>query len=74
MPGTGILCDGLRPIDVDIDDPVIAATMCRYIEQQHGDVPYRYRDGSPRRLYLCRADQGEPRKSYVVNEQTKYQS
>jgi len=71
MPGTGILCDGLRPIDVDIDDPILAAAMCAYIEQTYGSAPYRYRHGSPRRLYLFRADQGEPRKRYVVNEQTK---
>lgn len=72
MPYTGILCDGLRPIDVDIDDPILAAAMCAYIEQTYGAAPYRYRDGSPRRLYLFSADQREPSKSYVVNEKIKY--
>jgi hypothetical protein len=44
--------------------------MCDYIERTYGIAPCRFRAGSPRRLYLFRADQGEPRKSYVVNDQT----
>jgi hypothetical protein len=71
MPGTGLLCDGLRAVDVDLDDPLLAATMHAYITDNFGAVPYRYREGSPRRVWLFRADDGEPRKAYVVNEHTK---
>jgi hypothetical protein len=66
--GTGILCDGLRAIDVDLDDPILAKAMCDYIEQIYGVAPFRWRRGCPRRVYLFRADQGEPRKCYVVND------
>lgn len=69
-PGTGILCDGLRAIDIDIDDPALAVEAQRIVES-YGYAPYRYRHGSARRLYLFRAADGEPAKSYVANRQTK---
>jgi hypothetical protein len=70
MPGTGIYTAGLRPVDVDLDDPVLAAAMCAYVEAL-GPAPYRYRAGSPRRLYLFRAAEGSPKKLYVCHEPSK---
>ena len=40
---TGILCDGLRVIDVDIDDPELAGSVRSLIVATFGDVPIRYR-------------------------------
>lgn len=70
-PYEGIVTDGLRPIDGDIDDRTRMAALHEYIQARLGDVPYRYRDGSPRKLYLFRAAEGQPSKRYVVNEATK---
>jgi hypothetical protein len=65
LPGvlnTGILCDGLRPIDFDIDDPTIASR-CRAIAlSMFGEAPIRMRRDSPRCLVLYRAAEGMPRK------------
>jgi Protein of unknown function (DUF3987)/Primase C terminal 2 (PriCT-2)/Bifunctional DNA primase/polymerase, N-terminal len=57
---TGILADGLRPIDLDIDDPE-KARRCRALAiSTLGDAPTRTRQGSPRSLMLYRAADGEP--------------
>ena len=57
---TGILADGLRPIDLDIDDPE-KARRCRALAISIlGDAPTRTRQGSPRSLMLYRAAAGEP--------------
>jgi P4 family phage/plasmid primase-like protien len=59
---TGILCDGLRPIDFDIDDGDVAR-QCRAIAfDMLGEAPIRTRRGSPRCLMLYRAAIGEPSK------------
>ena len=59
---TGILCDGLRPIDYDIDDRDLAH-QCRAIAVgMFGEAPIRTRRGSSRCLMLYRAAVGEPSK------------
>jgi hypothetical protein len=69
-PGTGLLCDGLRVIDIDIDDPAIARQICDFLGQ-FGPAPYRFRQNSARRVYLYRADHGEPSKTALVNPLTQ---
>ncbi len=58
---TGILSDGLRAIDIDIDDPVIAAEVEAIARRLLGRGPTRYRADSPRMLILYRAAEGEPK-------------
>ena len=44
---TGILCDGLRAVDVDIDDAGIAMDVQRWLLDRTGhEAPMRYRHGS----------------------------
>lgn len=59
---TGLLCDGLRGIDVDIDDPDRAADVRALIFDMLGDAPQRTRPNSPRFMALFRAADGAPRK------------
>ena len=59
---SGILCDGLRPIDFDIDDQDIARQCCSIATDMFGEAPIRMRKGSPRCLMLYRAAAGEPSK------------
>ncbi len=63
---TGILCDGLRPVDSDIDDPVKARQVDALAEQILGPTLVRRRAGSPRPLRLYRAAEGEPSKREIV--------
>src|SRR5262249_7122622 len=59
---TGILCDGLRPIDIDIDEPSRADEVERLALSMLGPTPIRFRADSARRLLLYRAADGEPGK------------
>jgi len=62
---TGILCDGLRAIDLDIDNPTLAQR-CRAIAiQMFGEAPIRSRRGSPRCLLVYRASAGQPHKQTI---------
>ncbi len=64
---TGILADGLRPIDIDIDNSELAHA-CRDVAlQMFGEAPMRIRQGSPRCLLLYRAAEGEPHHGGVVS-------
>jgi hypothetical protein len=63
---TGILCDGLRCIDIDIDDLMVASGCAEIARKMFGAAPARYRNNSPRRLLLYRAAVGEPSKRVVV--------
>jgi Protein of unknown function (DUF3987)/Primase C terminal 2 (PriCT-2)/Bifunctional DNA primase/polymerase, N-terminal len=63
---TGILCDGLRPIDLDIDDPDIAHRCRALATEMLGDAPIRTRQRSPRSLMLYRAATGEPVKRAIT--------
>jgi len=59
---TGILCDGLRAIDVDVDDPELVRAIRAEIKSRFGEAPVRLRDNSARVLILLRAAEGEPPK------------
>jgi Bifunctional DNA primase/polymerase, N-terminal len=59
---TGILCDGLRAIDVDVDDAGIAARVRALLVAQFGETAIRTRSNSVRFLTLYRAAEGEPGK------------
>jgi hypothetical protein len=65
---TGVLCDGLRAIDIDVDNP----TLCRAIQNKamtmFGETIIRYRDNSPRILMVYRAASGAPPKAHVASE------
>jgi putative DNA primase/helicase len=68
---TGILCDGLRAIDLDIDDPTLAHR-CRSIAiEMLGDAPVRTRRNSSRCLIVYRAAEGMPRKTSVTGTSGK---
>lgn len=64
---TGILCDGLRAIDIDIDDDGIATQVAAIAREHFGEAPERYRENSPRRLLVYRAENGEPGKKSVTS-------
>ena len=63
---TGILCDGLRPLDIDIDNPTIAHSIKAKALSRFGECPMRYRDSGPRVLLLYRAADGQPKKRWVA--------
>ena len=62
---TGILCDGLRAIDVDVDNLTMAASIRSMAMERFGEAPLRYRDGSGRCLVLYRAANGAPPKRWI---------
>ncbi|MBB3772516.1 hypothetical protein FHS55_003137 [Angulomicrobium tetraedrale] len=62
---TGILCDGLRAIDADIDDAAISEKVWRLATAMLGEAPVRFRDDSERFLLVYRAAEGEPRKCAI---------
>lgn len=62
---TGILCDGLRPIDIDVDDPALVNDIGSLVTEMFGAAPVRFRGDSPRALVLYRAAEGEPRKRQI---------
>ncbi|GGK55716.1 DUF927 domain-containing protein [Salinarimonas ramus] len=59
---TGILCNGLRPIDIDIDDPQLADRIQSMAEQRFGRAPLKFRSNSAKRTLLYKAALGEPSK------------
>jgi hypothetical protein len=68
---TGILCDGLRAIDIDIDDADIAKRCCAMVQHRFGEAPTRYRANSPRCLILYRAAEGTPPKRVLKGSKGK---
>ena len=63
MLNTGILCDGLRVVDIDVDDSERAgAVKALALETLGQEAPIRWRGNSPRVALLYRAAHGEPRK------------
>ena len=56
---TGILCDGLFAIDIDIDDAAIVRAICEAARTHLGGSPTRTRANSARVLLLYRIDGGE---------------
>lgn len=65
---SGILCDGLRAIDIDVDDPDTARTIRAMALERFGEAPVRYRRNAPRCLVLYRAAQGEPPKAVITGD------
>jgi RecA-family ATPase len=65
---TGILCDGLRVIDVDVDDPKLAELVAGLAFDILGDAPIRFRADSSRILIVYAAAAGEPGKRSVKGE------
>lgn len=59
---TGILCDGLRAVDIDVDDRVLATRVAILANHLLGEAPVRYRDSGSRVLLLYRAAEGQPGK------------
>jgi Protein of unknown function (DUF3987)/Primase C terminal 2 (PriCT-2)/Bifunctional DNA primase/polymerase, N-terminal len=66
---TGILCDGLQAVDIDVDDADLADAVDRLCVEMLGDAPMRYREDSTRRLRLYRAANGEPSHVEVVEDE-----
>jgi hypothetical protein len=63
---TGILCDGLRIIDFDIDNLTLAKSCLDVCFEMFGEAPTRWRANSPRRAVVYRAAEGEPSKVVVA--------
>lgn len=65
---TGILADGLRPFDIDINDPDLAGRVRAIIFQMLGFASARFRSDSGRSLVLYRAADGEPTKRVLAGK------
>lgn len=59
---TGILCDGLQAIDIDLRDPNACFLTAKWCLDNLGDAPIRFRHNAARMLLLYRAAEGEPHK------------
>ena len=68
---TGILCDGLRVLDLDIDDGPTVANLRALAVQMLGDTIVRSRDNSPRILLPYRAADGTPPKRTLAGSMGK---
>lgn len=62
---TGVLCDGLRAIDVDVDNLTMASKIKHRALDRFGEAPIRYRSNTGRVLILYRAAEGQPGKRAV---------
>lgn len=63
---SGILCDGLRAFDLDIDDPDLAKRCRAMVLDRFGEAPVRWRRNSSRCLILLRAAIGTPPKIVIT--------
>lgn len=68
---TGILCDGLRAIDIDIDRHETAQKVIALATAMLGGGPIRRRNDSPRCLILYRSATGEPSKISITGTEGK---
>ena len=68
---TGILCDGLVAIDLDIDDPKVSQQAVSAAVRILGNAPKRSRSDSSRLLMLYRAAEGEPSKRSITGTHGK---
>ncbi len=68
---TGILCDGLRALDLDIDDAPTVATVRALAFAMFGETLMRGRDNAPRVLLPYRAAEGTPGKRALVGTMGK---
>lgn len=64
---TGILCAGLRVVDIDCDDPALVEKLEKLARSCLGNAPLRFRENSPRVAMLYRAAEGAPRKRSVAS-------
>lgn len=64
---TGILCDGLRAVDIDVDDPIRASSIRELAFTMLGGAPARWRWNSSRLLLLYRATEGTPKKRSITS-------
>ena len=62
---TGILCDGLVALDLDIDDSAMSQQAISAAVRILGNAPMRVRSDSARVLMLYRASEGEPSKRSI---------
>jgi hypothetical protein len=60
---TGILTDGLQPIDIDLRDKDACYAVADWCLRHLGDAPIRFRRNSARMLLLYRALAGSPHKA-----------
>jgi hypothetical protein len=63
---TGILADGLRVVDFDIDDPRLVAAVTAEAVNILGMSILRTRAGSPRCMMVYRSSDGEPKKLAIT--------
>ncbi len=68
---TGILCDGLRALDIDVEDHDRAADIEAMARDLLGATMIRERSDSAKRLLLYRAAAGEPKKVILNGEHGK---
>ncbi|NKE46073.1 AAA family ATPase [Roseomonas frigidaquae] len=59
---TGVLCDGLRVLDIDVDDVPTAERVEALAFARFGPAPVRWRENSGKRALFYRAAEGEPGK------------
>ncbi len=71
---TGILCDGLVAVDVDVDDSAIAAQVVAAAFHHLGSAPSRTRPDSSRSLLLYRAAEGQPSKRSISGPHGKVEA
>src|SRR5689334_22030421 len=71
---TGVLADGLRAIDFDIDDDALCQRCVAAAVAILGEAPTRYRRNSPRKLLLFRAENGTPPKRSVAGRRGKVEA
>lgn len=69
---TGLLSDGLRAVDIDIDDPAIVSRVTAIVyDILGGEPPTRYRNNSPRITAIYRAAEGTPSKRVLAGKHGK---
>lgn len=68
---TGILCDGFRVIDIDIEDQSRAAEVEAIAVDMFGSCPVRFRANSGKRALFYRASEGEPSKLSITGKHGK---
>lgn len=71
---TGILCDGLIALDLDIDDSTLAQQVIGATKHFLGSAPQRVRSNSARVLLLYRASEGEPTKRSTAGTNGKVEA
>jgi putative DNA primase/helicase len=68
---TGVLANGLRAVDIDIEDAALANAVRKVVVEKLGPAPMRWRSNSGKHLLLYRAADGEPEKVRLFNTKKK---